>query len=202
MPDIMLAHALSQRRTVRDFTGAAISLETLNRLIWAAQGITGADGKRTAPSAHALHPLRLLVVANRVDGLNEGLGEGLFAVDPADLALKNLNRSGLASALKKAALDDLQCMTDAACIVAICADMVSPSKAFADQKPYGARGARYVYMEAGAAAQNLQLQAVAEGLGGVWVGGFDDDVAADALGLEAPLTPLILLCVGQPASTK
>ena len=198
MPDITLTDALSRRRTVRDFTGAAISRDTLNRLIWAAQGITRADGKRTTPSAHALHPLWLFVVANRVDGL----GESLFAVDPADLALKDMNRSGVALALKNAALDDLQCMLDAACIVAICADMVTPSRAFADQKPYGARGARYVSMEAGAAAQNLQLQATAEGLGCVWVGGFDDDAAAVALGLEAPLAPLILLCVGQPASIK
>ncbi|MEJ2626404.1 MAG: SagB/ThcOx family dehydrogenase [Pseudolabrys sp.] len=196
MPDITLTDALSQRRTVRDFTGAAISLETLNRLIWAAQGITRADGKRTAPSAHALHPLRLFVVANRVDGLNESL----FAVDPADLSLKDMSRSGVAPALKQAALDDLPCMTDAACIVAICADMVTPSRAFADQKPYGTRGARYVSMEAGAAAQNLQLQATAEGLGGVWVAGFDDEAVAAALGLEAPLTPLIFLCVGQPVA--
>ncbi|MFB9869171.1 nitroreductase family protein [Vreelandella sulfidaeris] len=66
-------------------------------------------------------------------------------------------------------------------------------------KPYGARGARYVYLEAGAAAQNLQLQAVAQGLGSVWVGGFDDEATGHILGLKVPLTPIILLCVGHPA---
>jgi nitroreductase len=91
---------------------------------------------------------------------------------------------------------------DAACVIIICADMVTPSQAFVDQKPFGSRGARYVYLEAGAAAQNLQLQAVAEGLGSVWVGGFNDEATADVLGLRAPLAPIIQLCVGYPASTE
>ncbi|WP_275286062.1 SagB/ThcOx family dehydrogenase [Halomonas elongata] len=195
MADITLTQALSRRRTIREFTNAAVSPEVLKRLAWAAQGITDTEGKRTAPSAHAIHPLQLFVVANRVDGLDQGV----YEVDSLDSGLRMVNRADVRPALRRAAIGAPQWIADAAFIVAICADMVTPSRAFAEQKPYGERGVRYVYMEAGAAAQNLQLQAVAEGLGSVWVGGFNDEETANLLDLQTPLTPIILLCVGYPA---
>jgi SagB-type dehydrogenase family enzyme len=193
-----LSQVLSQRRTVRDFSVAPIPLQVLKRLLWAGQGITKPDGKRTAPSAHALHPLRLYLQASRVAGIDKGL----YEVDPVGHCLKQVSGSDLRSALRKAAIGDPQWIMDAACIIIVCADMVTPSQVFADQKPFGSRGARYVYLEAGATAQNLQLQAVAEGLGSVCVGGFNDEATADLLGLRAPLTPIIQLCVGYPAPTE
>ncbi|WP_319518777.1 nitroreductase family protein [uncultured Martelella sp.] len=79
-------------------------------------------------------------------------------------------------------------------------DMLAAAQAFFEQQPYGARGERYVYLEAGAVAQNIQLQAVEEGLGSVLVGGFDDEATAGVLELPAPLAPLTLMCIGFPAS--
>ncbi|MGV8856321.1 MAG: nitroreductase family protein [Devosia sp.] len=197
MTDISLTQVLKQRRTVRDFSEKAITLEALNRLIWAAQGVTGDDGKRTAPSAHALHPLRLLVVVNNVSSLEKGL----YEVSTADGSLKKTNALDVRNSLQETSIGAPKWITDAACIVVICADMATPAQAFAEQKPYGLRGARYVYIEAGAAAQNLQLQSTAEGLGSVWVGGFDDEATANALCLQAPLSPIILLCVGHPQAS-
>lgn len=60
---------------------------------------------------------------------------------------------------------------------------------------YAARAARYVAIEAGAAAQNLALQAVALGLGSVVVGAFDDTTVARVLQLPAG-EPLLLLPIG------
>jgi SagB-type dehydrogenase family enzyme len=194
LAEISLNRALMHRRTVRDFSDKAISLQALQRLLWAAQGISGDDGKRTAPSAHALHPLRLLVVVNNVTALEKGL----YAVDGVDGSLTPLHLLDLRNSLRKASIGDPEWVTDAACIVVICADMVAATQAFAGQKPYGQRGARYAYLEAGAAAQNLQLQAVAEDLGSVWVGGFDDEATDNVLGLQAPVSPIILLCIGHP----
>ena len=48
---------------------------------------------------------------------------------------------------------------------------------------YGARAPRYIAFEAGAAAQNLALQAVALGLGAVVIGGFDEAAVARELRL-------------------
>ena len=43
--------ALAERRSVREYTGEALTRADLGQLLWAAQGITGAEDLRTAPSA-------------------------------------------------------------------------------------------------------------------------------------------------------
>src|SRR5512146_3199352 len=64
--------ALAARRSVRAFSREALSLADVGQLLWAAQGITGPDGKRTAPSARHLYPLEVAVVAQDVEGLPRG----------------------------------------------------------------------------------------------------------------------------------
>ena len=61
---------------------------------------------------------------------------------------------------------------------------------------YGKRGIRYVYMEAGHAAQNVHLQAEALGLGSVAVGAFDDAAVSTVLSLPDNLEPLYMVVVG------
>jgi nitroreductase family protein len=43
--------ALARRRSVREFTDKPLSDREISQLVWAAQGITHAEGLRTAPSA-------------------------------------------------------------------------------------------------------------------------------------------------------
>ena len=66
------------------------------------------------------------------------------------------------------------------------------------QKYGQARTPRYVHMEAGHAAQNLLLEAVALGLGGVPVGAFHDDEVRRVLSLPIDHRPIYLLPVGHP----
>ena len=63
---------------------------------------------------------------------------------------------------------------------------------------YGDRALRYVYIEAGHAAQNILLQSVALGLGGVPVGAFRDDAVAEVLGLPEGWMPLYIIPTGHP----
>ena len=190
-----LKDALASRRTVRDFSPEPVSPEALSRLIWAAQGITGEDGKRTAPSAHGLCPLHLRVAVGRVDGLETGL----YSVSRETGALEKIGAQDVRGALSDAAIGEQPWVGEAACIVTICADFVAPCRDFADQPPYGRRGERYVHIEAGCAAQNMLLQAAADGLGGVLVAGFLDEATGAVLGLSAPLSPVLHLCLGLPA---
>jgi nitroreductase len=54
-------------------------------------------------------------------------------------------------------------------------------------------------MEVGVAAQNVALQAVALGLGSLYVGAFRDDTVHELLELPEDHAPLALLPVGRPA---
>ena len=194
MTDVSLTLALEHRRTCREFDGRALPLPVVHRLLWAAQGITGAMGERTAPSAHALHPLRLVLVVGAV----EGLESGVYAADPQTGRLTMTVHRDVRGELQAAALDDQPWIGLAPFMLTLCADFVTPAKDFADQPPFGQRGERYVYIEAGAAAQNVQLQAVSEGLGCVLVAGFKDEATANLLDLKPPLAPVLHLCLGWP----
>ena len=65
-------------------------------------------------------------------------------------------------------------------------------------RKYRRRAPRYVHMEAGHAAQNVYLQAVALGLGTTVVGAFRDAELVRALGLPEGNAPLAVLPVGRP----
>ncbi len=81
-------------------------------------------------------------------------------------------------------------------IIVIAADFSSMREHFFDQPPAGERGDRYIFLEAGAIAQNVHLQATALSLAAVMVGGFDDRKVADTLNLNKNIKPVALLCIG------
>ncbi len=66
---------------------------------------------------------------------------------------------------------------------------------------YGERGIRYVHLEAGHVAQNILLQAVALGLGGVTVAAFRQIPVTQILDLRQREKVLYLIPVGQPQSS-
>lgn len=63
---VSVEEALASRRSVRHFTDAPLTLADAAQLVWAAQGITRAEGLRTAPSAGALYPLEVYLVTGAV----------------------------------------------------------------------------------------------------------------------------------------
>lgn len=68
-----LEEALLKRRSVRSFKDSPLTITEVSQLLWAAQGITSPRGLRTAPSAGALYPLEVYVVAGNVDDLPYGV---------------------------------------------------------------------------------------------------------------------------------
>jgi nitroreductase len=65
--------ALRRRRSVREFRKESLTLAEVSQLLRAAQGITDPEGKRTAPSAGALYPLEVFLVADGQDELPAGV---------------------------------------------------------------------------------------------------------------------------------
>lgn len=177
-----LHEALDRRRSVRSFASTPLTEAELGQLLWAAQGVNRDDGRRTAPSAGATYPLELLVAT----------ADGLYRYDVADHALRSVTPGDVRSAIGEAALAQTW-IADAPAVVVIAAEQERTAAR------YGARSERYVALEAGHAAQNLLLEAVALGLGAVPVGAFDDDRLSSVLGLERGEKPLYIVPVGRPA---
>lgn len=183
-----LERALSLRHSVREFSRTPLSVPEASQLLWATQGITRPEGKRTAPSAGALYPLEVVLVTGNV----QGLAPGAWRYDPKRLQLTLLTGGDLRPSLCKAALDqDWMAWAPAILVIAAVFERTMGK--------YGRRGHQYVLLDAGTAAQNVGLQAVALGLGSAIVGAFRDDDLRQLLCLDDSEVPLLLLPVGKEA---
>ena len=181
-----LEQLLEQRRSARAFRKAPLRLAEVGQLLWAAQGISDPQGFRTAPSAGALYPLELYVVAGAVDGLPPAV----YHYHPKGHRLVETSDGDRRQALARAALGQ-SWVRDAAAVVVFAAIFKRTTR------KYGNRGVRYVHMEVGHAAQNLFLQAEALGLGTVVVGAFDDEEVNTKLQLPSNMQSLMLMPVGR-----
>ena len=183
--DTSLEESLLGRRSIRSFSEEAITLKQVSQLLWAGQGITDPSGKRTAPSAGALYPLKVYAVI----GNAEGAAPGVYVYEPASHTLTRVMDGDQRQSLAQAALGQASVKQGAIDIVITAVYEKTTVK-------YGERGIRYVHMEAGHAAQNICLQAVVLKLGTVTVGAFDDENVQKALGLPADEVPLYIIPAG------
>jgi len=174
-----LEQAIVSRRSRREFLAKSLTLEQIGQLAWAAQGQDASSKYRTVPSAGATYPLELFLVTE----------EGLFHFLLAKHALEKLVDRDIRSALAAAAWG--QGFIEAAPLTLIFAAQFTRTTT-----RYGQRGVRYVYMEAGHAAQNVHLQAESLGLGSVAVGAFDDASVSKVLALPDYLEPIYMVTVG------
>ena len=186
---LSLEEALAARRSVRQWAPGQLGLGEVAQLVWAAQGVTGPRGKRTAPSAMARYPIELYVVAAAVDGLPAGAYRYL----PAGHAL--VRRPGDPATDRRAAVAAAaggQASVATAPLVLVVA--AQPSR-FGPRTD--ARTDRFIAIEAGAVLQNIYLQATALHLGAVAVGGYQDEPLARALPLATGERPMIVVPVGR-----
>lgn len=182
--NVSVEQALQNRRSVREYTEELLSIEEIGQLLWAAQGVTSDDGKRTAPSAGALYPLEIYVTGQ--------IGEkesGFYHYNPNDHSLSKESEQDLRQSFAAAAYDQ-EWIEDAPINIIV--------TAFYERlaTKYGDKAAQFVHLEAGHAAQNVLLQVESLGLGAVTVGGFDDEEVSATLGLTDEEMPLYIIPVG------
>lgn len=175
-----LERALASRASVRTFGGRDLTLAELSQLLWAADGINRASGKRTAPSAGAKYPIEIYVVT----------AQQLLHYVPDGHRAEVLAEGDLLAPMRATAQDFV---ADGAALFVITAEFERTTA------KYTTRGERFVHIEAGHVAQNILLQAVTLGLGAVPVGGFDEAAVSATLGLPDEHAPLYLIPVGPPA---
>lgn len=193
---VSLEKAIQGRRSVRGYSGEALTLAEAAQLLWAAYGITKPvangpafirGGLRAAPSAGALYPLEIYLVAGKVTGLPAGVYR--YVSERHELA--RIEAGDRRNELCQAALGQSWIREAPASLVF--------SAVFArTTKKYGERGReRYVWMDAGFAGENVYLQAQAMGMGCCIAGAFDDAAVKRAMRMAEDEVPVCILGVGR-----
>ena len=171
-----LWEALATRKTRRTYRTGHMTLGELSQLLWAGDG-KSREGRgmffRTAPSAGALYPVELYVMANRVDRLQKGV----YRYDAGGNRLAMVGEGDRAEDAAEAALGQ-HMLLKAAAVVFMTA-VVERSR-----QKYGQRAYRYIYLDAGHIGQNLCLAAHAMGFGACPIGAFYDDEMNAIIGVD------------------
>jgi SagB-type dehydrogenase family enzyme len=178
-----LSICMSARRSVRSYGSRSLTLNEVSQLLWAAQGITSESGGRTAPSAGALYPLEIYLVAGNV----RDLAPGVYRYEPRGHQLRIVSEGDARGELQAAALNQKSIGSAAIDIVITAIPSITEVK-------YGDRTERYIDIEVGAVAQNVYLMCESLGLGAVAMGAFEDIKVGVALGTDAE--PRLIIPVG------
>jgi SagB-type dehydrogenase family enzyme len=171
---------LATRVSVRNFDPCSLSLENLATLLHYAYGVTRDNQGtlfprplRIVPSGGALYPLEIFFHTIHVTGLDVGL----YHYNPAMNNLRLLCNE-----------DSTHKIADAMVYpnLAVNASVIFFITAIFDRSvfKYGNRVYRFILLEGGHVAQNVNLVANALGLGSVNIGGYFDREIDDLLGLD------------------
>jgi SagB-type dehydrogenase family enzyme len=191
---------LSARRTVSQYSGQPISLGQLSTLLYFGAGTTSAAPgygyralpRRTFPSAGGLSSPELYVLCSTVVGLDPGV----YHYDPRNHALDVLSMGDRRDALTLGAPG--QPFIGTAAVTFVMTGCYSRLR-----WKYGPRAYRYMCMDVGCQAQNVQLAAAALGLGACLVAGFMEDPFERMLGVDGTdEMALLLATIGIPAPAE
>jgi SagB-type dehydrogenase family enzyme len=183
-----LDRALAARRSAHALTNALPSRRALGRLLQYAHGVTDDGGRGPVPSAGNLQALELYLVVLQRDWLPAGL----YHYDRAGHALAQI-AADADRASWQAMVPSLGLVDGGALLWVLVGD---DERARAK---YGARGLRFLLLEAGHLMQNLCLMSASLGLATVPLGGFFESDIARAFQLPASAVVLYLGVCGAPA---
>ncbi|OPY25626.1 MAG: Nitroreductase family protein [Methanocella sp. PtaU1.Bin125] len=193
-----IEQALSGRRSARDYRDEPLSLSDVSQLLWAAQGLSGTEGLRTAPSAGALYPLEVYVVAGNVPDLKPGV----YRYVPREHAIVMVADGDKRADLSRVALGQPS-VKDAPIDIVIAGVYERTTGKYdtpVSDELTGAKypaGVKYVHMEAGHASQNVYLQCESLGLGTVAIGAFSEEGVRNVTGMSGEKRPLYIMPVGR-----
>ena len=180
-----LNKALASRRSIRELAPDPIPLDFAGQLLWAAQGVTDDKGHRAAPSAMGLYLLDTYLLAANVTGL----APGLYKYSPAGHELALVSAGDKRAEILKNAVKQYW-ISNAPVMVILVGVPERITKKGAE------KGVKWMYVEAGLAAENFFLEVVSLGLVSTYVGGFDTDALRGFLGVPATEEPVAVLPAG------
>lgn len=195
--DLPLAEAIETRRSSTGFGDDPVPLETLSALLDTAAGVReylpGYNIRdfpfRRAPSAGGLAPVDIYLVANAV----EGLDQGLYYYQPSGHRLAQIDAGTMRGKLAEAVI------AAEWIFYAPVVFLLAVSMPRVDWK-YGARAYRFVHVDVGVLTQNLYLVGTALNLTTCAVAAFDDDSVNELARIDGreEFVSLLFAC-GMPA---
>lgn len=187
---LSMDQAITARCTARELKPCDLSLEQLGTILYYAYGVTR-DNRgthfprpfRTIPSGGGLFPLEIFFYSDHV----AELVPGLYHFNAAERNLRLLRPGALAADIAGALVQPT---------IAHNAAVIFFVTALFDRTifKYKDRGYRFIFLEAGHLMQNLNLTAVALGLGVVNIGGFFDRDVDRLLGIDGVTHSTIYMC--------
>ena len=176
--DIGLREAIENRRSIREYSEAVITLSELSFILWCTQGVKEVIDRpvtlRNVPSAGARHAFETYVLVNRVEGLQSGLYRFL-AIDH-QLVVANLEKD-IADKITEACWKQEMVRNSAVTLIWV-------AVVYRMMWRYQERGYRYLHIDAGHVCQNLYLAAENINCGVCAIGAFQDEELNGLLGID------------------
>ena len=196
-PRTTLEDALLTRLSCRRFTGAPLEIQQLATVLKASYGIQRKLFvgdleflERPVPSAGGLYPLELYVLAHHVLEIDPGV----YHYSVPQHALEQIRSLQLPAHFISDLFMGQPYVAEAAVTIMVTA-VIERSL-----WKYGDRGYRYLFLDAGHMAQNLNLVSSAMGLASLNLGGFFDSHVANLLDTDIEReVPLYGVAVGVPS---
>jgi len=175
---LTVTQAITDRKSVREFSEEPLETEELSYLLWCTQGvkevIPGTATFRTVPSAGARHPFETYLLVNNVHDIAPGLYRFL-AIEHKLIGLKPHEET--AETLTTGCLG--QSMVKRSAVT-----FFWTAVRYRMTWRYGERGYRYLFLDAGHVCQNLYLASEAVGCGTCAIAAFNDEMVNTVLDLD------------------
>jgi SagB-type dehydrogenase family enzyme len=190
-----LGKTIARRRSIRGYTGDPMEMGYLASIVRSAAGVTAsAEVKlmgggeatlklRAAPSGGGLYPIHLFLAALNVKGLERGI----YRYVPVKDKLWQTGESAAVDSL-------LHCFAVPESLLSISrADVLFllVAQPWRTLRKYGSRGMRYIFLEAGSMAENINLAAASLGFGTVECASVYDDEAHEAMNIDGLYETLV-----------
>lgn len=189
--EMPLTSAIKMRRSIRKFTGNTLKFEDLSTLLFSARGVTGhliteefADPIKipihSAPSAGGTNPIDIYFISLKSENLKDGIYQ--YVSIENQLIKHDLNIEEKSFKFK---LEEIFSLVENNIAVSdLSGIFIFVARPWKTMRKYGHRGLRFIFLEAGAIAQNIHLTSTAIGIGSVDWGGFYDDELNELLFLD------------------
>jgi SagB-type dehydrogenase family enzyme len=184
---IPVEDAIVNRRSCRKFDDKPLSLNIISKILKFGYGVVDVidfDGAETfaraSPSAGALYPYEIYLAVFNIDKLEKGI----YHYCPFDHSLELLKTGDFIKDIALAFMSQYFICNSSVCI--ILSGVIERTL-----WKYGARGYRFMLLEAGHVVQNMCLISESENLGTLPLGGFYDNVIANLLEIDSVHEPVI-----------